>query len=414
MTHSYTIARSAVAVLVLAAGLNAAGAAEPKSLKDQLATLTTDLGMPSTPAAVHVGLSADDVIQPKNRREFELGIAQLYKGSGQPSGSLEFLPYYIFQGGKLPFARYRDEAFFRALTKTSVGLAWGDSKIGESEVSNRGYSLSSVLLDLSDPIHSLGLQACIDTVQDAMLKRAKAVADDDEAEDLFKAPKTATFTEDDEFRDDQSVKDYKTCLTKHHAPARLWNRTRIGIGFAAGSGHEQAGEKRNLRYGNAVWISAQYGFEGLGRLARALGGGVIDCDVRGQGKQCATEHVPGALESSTLLTLHARRNRGYSDLDLSKEGELARLNSSLWGVRLTYGSDKRNVFIETSRRSVHAPTGTQRIRQHAFGASLKLTDNLWVNAISGRRKQFLDEKLQSVTSVNLQFGAATDPLVKPF
>ncbi|MFT3818768.1 MAG: hypothetical protein QM750_14205 [Rubrivivax sp.] len=414
MTHPSTIAKPAVAVLALALGLHAANAAESKSLKDQLASLTTDLSMPTTPAAIHIGLSADDVIQPKNRREFELGIAQLYKGKDRPSGSLEFLPYYIFQGGKLPFARYRGDAFFRAMTKTSVGLAWGDGKVGESEVSSKGYSLSSVLLDLSDPIHSKGLQACIDTVQAAMLKRAKAAADDDEAQDLFKAPKTASFTEDDEFRDDQSVKDYKACLTKHHAPARLWNRTRIGIGFAGGSGHEQAGEKRSLRYGNAVWISAQYGFEGLGRVARAIGGGFVDCDVPGEGKQCATEHVPGALESSTLLTLHARRNRGYSDLDLSKEGELARLNGSLWGVRLTYGSDKRNAFIEASRQSVHAPTGTQHIRQHAFGASLKLTDNLWINAISGRRKQFLDEKLQSVTSVNLQFGAAADPLVKPF
>ena len=90
MNRSKLLTAMAFASL-LAAG--PAGAEPVATLKDKLGQFSADLAMPSTAAAVHVGLSADNVIQAKNRREFEGAVSGLLKDGGKPAGAIEFLPY---------------------------------------------------------------------------------------------------------------------------------------------------------------------------------------------------------------------------------------------------------------------------------------------------------------------------------
>lgn len=96
------------------------------------------------------------------------------------------------------------------------------------------------------------------------------------------------------------------------------------------------------------------------------------------------------------LTTHIRHTRGFSSLDLAQTGDLPSLSSTLYGVRFTYGSQKRSLFAEISRLDTKTPTETNRRDQHALGASFRVLENLWVTFVTGRRKQFVNDKLDSV------------------
>ena len=114
-----------------------------------------------------------------------------------------------------------------------------------------------------------------------------------------------------------------------------------------------------------------------------------------------------------MLTVHARRTDGASDLDLSQTGDLQRVDSTLFGARLTYGSQTRSVFLEVSRNALKGGAIDKRTNQHAFGASFRVSENLWVNAVSGRRKAYANGKLEDTVELNLQYGFASEPLVQP-
>lgn len=136
----------------------------------------------------------------------------------------------------------------------------------------------------------------------------------------------------------------------------------------------------------------------------------LDCDVLKKDGTCAKTHEPGSWEQNAMLTLHVRRVRGASDLDLSKTGALAKQNSTLAAVRLSYGSDKRNVFLEASRSWVDTAVAKRRMDQHALGGSFQVMDGLWVSVVNGRRKSFVNGVLENVVELNLQFGASKDPV----
>lgn len=429
------------AALTTAVVMQAAAAA---SLSDQVATFTADLAMPSGPAAIHAGLTADDAAPARTRRQFEVGLAQLFGGGSKASGSLEFTPYLVFASEGLNYERYTQSLWLQPLTRTSIGFAAGDRDIDGKKVAVKAYSLTTIWYDRSDPTHFPKLEACTTRAlallseetrtRNQAARAERRVARDsirrlaDERStggtvtrkgeitlarekgdppariaaleaDLAAAEATvarvdrllgkpvapgAPVAPDDgaSFSSEAATQALTDCKAKEYAEAQLWNRTRIASGLIGGRGREASGEKRTAPLGNAWWLSAQYGFEGI-----------------------------PSLERKAMVTMLARRNRGASTLDLAAKGDFPRYNSSLLGLRFTWGSDKRNAFLEASRQSVGTAEGTQRIRQHAFGASFKVSENLWLNAVSGRRKQFLGDKLESVTSLNLQLGADTKPVV---
>ena len=401
-TRAQTILLAAVCALSNAAAF----AADEASLKDQLGAFTTDLSMPSAPAAVHVGLSAEGILLPKNRREFEVGVSNLFKGAGSPAGAIEFAPYYIFNGGKLKYEEYRTDNVLRSETKTTLGFAAGTRKIGDAAVSATGFSIATVLVDLGDPIYSHALKTCVDGVQKAMVKRI-GEQEAGTVSSVATLAKKATLTA--ESRDDKAVADYKACLSARES--ELWNRTRVGVGIATGSGREQTGDRRKVHYGTGYWISAQYGFEPWSTLTRTLrDNGYYDCEEAAG--DCKLRAV-SRMEQVAAVTLHARRTNGASDLDLATPGDLARLSNTLVGVRFTYGSQRRSVFLEASRATTSGGSERKRTDQHALGASFKVSENLWVNVVSARRKQFVNDKLDNVVDLNFQYGAASEPLVTP-
>lgn len=386
-------------------------------LKDALSQFSTDLAMPPTAAAVHVGLSADQVIQPRNRREFEAAVSGLLKDGGKPAGALEFLPYYIVQGGRMSFPLYERSGAFRALTRVSLGVAAGTREIGDDKarVSANGLSLSTVLLDLSDPIHSFGLQDCINQVQATALKEARG----DGAGTATSLPSDGSstrLTDADVVATPQAKAAYTACLKRYRTSTQLWNRSRISLGVAGGNGHEQAGEKRKVNYGRATWLTVQYGFEGLDKLGGALVGTTyVDCanapKPSGAGGGC-TPVEDSHWRDRSLLTLHARHIRDATDLDLSQQGPLARVSSRLYGARFTYGSERRNFFVELSRATDHhALNGSSSTRLRAFGASFKVMDNLWLNVVSGKRREMAANGTAHVVQVDLAYGLSQDPLV---
>jgi hypothetical protein len=400
-----------VACIALATAAGALGADE-KSLKDRLDEFTTDLSMPASPAAAHVGLSAESVVMPRNRREFEAGISNAFKGTSKPTGALEFAPYYIFRGGKLSVPEYRTDSVHRALTKTTIGVASGTRKIDDAEISAKGLSVSTVLVDLGDPIYSHALQRCINEVQNAMLERAKTAPVGDGSL-LPDKDESARLGDDQQFKDDKAVAEYKACVARREP--QLWNRSRVSVGIAAGRGREDAAPSRRIKFGTGVWVTAQYGFESLAVLRRVLwsDSGYYDCATVSAGGACSRPHEQSRWEERAMVTVHARRTDGASDLDLSQSGELPRLDSTLLGARLTYGSQTRSVFLEASRNSLKGEAINKRTSQHAFGASFRVSENLWVNAVSGRRKQYANGKLEDSVELNLQYGFASEPLVKP-
>jgi hypothetical protein len=394
-----------------------AGAEAISALKDKLGQFSADLAMPSTAAAVHVGLSAETVIQPKNRREFEGAVSGLLKDGGKPAGAIEFLPYYIAMGGKLPFRRYENNGAFRALTRVSLGAAAGTREIGDSQVkvSANGLSLSTVLVDLSDPIHSFGLQDCINKVQSVALEEARA-AGSGAATPLPAAGSTAALSADDVVVTPKADAAYGACLKSFRSTTQLWNRSKVSLGVAGGNGHEQSGEKRKVHYGTATWLTVQYGFEGLGKLSNALFGKVyLDCsnlDVTPDKPASCTPVAEDHWRDRSQLTLHARHVRRASDLDLSQTGTLADVSSRLFGGRFTYGSERRNFFVEFSRLAERRTlNGRSSTNQRAFGASVKVMDNLWLNLVSGRRKEVTGNGTINVVRVDLAYGLSQDSLV---
>jgi hypothetical protein len=403
-----------VALLALAAAGTDAVSAQESTLKDQLAEFTTDLSVPASPAAAHVGLSQEGVLMPRNRRSFEAGLSQIVSAGGKPVGTIEFAPYYIARGPALQYTRYRDEFWFRALTKTTLGVASGKRKVESTELSATGYSVSSVLIDLGDPVYSHALQLCINRVQQAGLERAKkAASKTEDAEDLPDADDSRPFDASDEREDPEALKAYKACISKREP--ELWNRTRVSVGFAKGSGRETASPKRRIDFGESLWLSAQYGFEDLSVFKTVFGSGdrFVDCPRGEADKACPAYAKPGRLERNAMATLHLRHVRGASDLDLSVAGELPRYDSTVAALRFSYGSDKRNVFIEASRAWVKTSAANRRTEQHAFGASFQVSEGLWINAVNGRRKSYLNGTLENVTELNLQFGGSQTPVIAP-
>jgi hypothetical protein len=401
-----------VALLALQAVSDIAHAAE--SLKDQLADFTTDLALPASPAAAHVGLSQESVLMPRNRRAFEAGLSKLMNDDGKFVGAIEVSPFYMFRGQGLEYAKYRDDFWYRALTKTSLGAASGKRSIESKELTANGYSISTVLLDLGDPVFSHALQACINRVQANSLARVKAAETKkaQKAEDLPATDTKEPFTAADEREDPEALTEYKACITKREP--ELWNRTRVSLGIASGSGREVAGAKRRIDFGDSVWFSAQYGFEGFDVLKRVFGQGdrFIDCADGKAGEKCSKYRTPDRLEQNAMATFHVRHVRGASDLDLSAQGALSKQQNTLAALRLTYGSDKRNIFVETSRSWVKIPGSTKRLEQHAFGGSFQVREGIWVNVVNGRRKSFLNGALDNVTELNLQFGWSKDPVIE--
>ena len=114
-----------------------------------------------------------------------------------------------------------------------------------------------------------------------------------------------------------------------------------------------------------------------------------------------------------MLTLHARRTSGASDLDLSQTGDLTKADNTLLGARFTYGSQTRSVFLEASRTSLKGTGLDKRTSQHAIGASFRVSENLWLNAISGRQKLYANGRLDDVVQLHFQYGASSEPLVTP-
>lgn len=404
--------RSTVFALLLA-GLSGAPvhAQDGKSLQDRLAEFSTDLAMPASPAAAHVGLSSEGVLMPRNRREFEAGLTGLLKDGGQPAGAIEFSPYYIARGGRMSFSRYRRDGSFRALTKTSIGFASGTREVGDRKLSARGLSLSSVLVDLGDPVYSHALQLCINRVQAGMLERARALPPRD-AQPLPDSDTVSDFDAGDEFQDEQAVTEYARCVAAREP--ELWNRSRVSVGVATGRGRESADPGRRIDFGTGFWVSAQYGFESWSAIRRTLlrDDGFLDCALP-QPDKCGAPRQPSRWERSALLTLHARRTHGASDLDLSQTGELRKVDSSLLGARFTYGSASRSVFAEASRSRLKGGGIDKRTDQQAFGASFKVGKDLWLNAVNGRRTEFADGRVENRVDLNLQWGFADQPLVAP-
>ena len=209
---------------------------------------------------------------------------------------------------------------------------------------------------------------------------------------------------------------YTACLKRYRTSTQLWNRSRISLGVAGGNGHEQGGEKRKVNYGRATWLTVQYGFEGLDKLGGALVGTTyVDCanapKPSGAGGGC-TPVEDSHWRDRSLLTLHARHIRDATDLDLSQQGPLARVSSRLYGARFTYGSERRNFFVELSRATDHhALNGSSSTRLRAFGASFKVMDNLWLNVVSGKRREMAANGTAHVVQVDLAYGLSQDPLV---
>ncbi len=379
-------------------------------LRDKLGELTTDLNMPATPAAIHVGLSGDGVMQAKNRREFEAAATNLLKDGGKPGGTLEFLPYFVFQGGKLPYARYESKPLFRAMVNTTIGLAAGKREIDGHEASANGLSLSTVLVDLASPLHQYGLQTCINDLQKKAIERAKA-GGPGRAEELPTDGARTAFSDADRVADDQSVAEYRACLKDKMSLDKLWNRSRISFGLAAGNGHEATGAQRKVSYGTAAWLTVQYGFEGLGTLRRAAFGGdpaYADCEG-GDGAECKPV-TEARFRDRAQLVLHARLLRNASQLDFSTSGALPRYDSNLLGTRFVYGSDKRNVFVEASRSRISGEASSRSTNQYALGGSFKVLDNLWLNVLSGRRTERTNGGAVNAFEVSLAYGTSSEPL----
>lgn len=431
-----------VALLLLSLSWGSSVVAEDKSLKDQIADFTTDLSLPASPAAAHVGLSQENVLMPRNRRAFEAGLSQIASAGGKPVGTIEFSPHDIARGASLSYVKYRDDWWYQTRTKMTIGVASGKRKVESAELSATGYSLSSVLIDLGDPVYSHALQVCIQRVQDnsiarvkrkdaeerkkkagakkaAEKKAAKAKADgkgtgdkqDEGEEELLPATDDQRpFDPADAVEDTEAQKEYKACVSAREPT--LWNRTRVSFGLAKGSGREVAAPKRRIDFGESVWLSAQYGFEGWDVLTLPFGTGDrwVDCK-KGTAAKCDETRTPSRLEQNAMATFHVRHTRGASDLDLSVTGALPKQDSTLAALRFTYGSDKRNIFLETSRSWVKVPGTTKRMDQHAFGASFWVREGLWVNAVNGRRKSFVNGTLDNVLELSLQFGASQAPAI---
>jgi hypothetical protein len=397
---------------LLAAGSTVSAQQSDKaSLKDQLAEFSADLSMPASPAAVHVGLSSESVLMPRNRREFEAGLSNLFKGTGKPTGVLEFAPYYIARGGKLKFRQYRDDSTFRALTKTTIGVASGTRKIDDAEISARGLSLSSVLVDLSDPIYSYRLEQCIDKVLAGMNDRFPPLSET--SEELPREGETVVLNDTDEVKDEKAVAEYKACVTAREP--EVWNRSKFSVGLAGGRGRESEGAKRKIRFGTGFWVTAQYGFEDWSTLRRLMNSGqrYYDCEKVKANGQCEKWLDPSRLERRALLTMHARRTSGASDIDLAQAGTFTEIDSSLLGARFTFGSQTRSVFLEVSRSKLKGSGIDKKTDQHALGASFRVSENLWLNAVTGRRKLYSAGKLEDVVELQLQYGASSEPLVQP-
>jgi hypothetical protein len=382
---------------------------------DKLAEFTTDLSIPASPAAAHVGLSLESVLAPRTRREFDVGISKaLTSGADKPTLTLEVSPYYMLQGGKMQFTEYRDNFAFRTGTKTTVGLALGNRKEGGTTLRVTGLSLTSVPIDLSDPMYSHSLQECINRVQKASLERAKKPKSAGSgASTAFPEKDVAIpFKPEDARADTESTKQYQACIASREA--ELWNRTRVSLGIATGRGHETTGALRKVDFGNAAFVSAQYGFESLAKLKRVLGGSgerYLDCANPQKDAPCYEE--VGRLEQNALLTLHLRKTMGRSDLDIARTGPFQKEDSTLAAVRFTYGSAQRSLFLETSRLTVKGPAATNRTDLFAYGASARVGAGTWLNVVSGRRKNFVDGRLENVVELNIQFGATNDPIVAP-
>ena len=416
---------AALAVAATSATVLADEPPKKPELKDVLGEYSADLSMPITPAAVLVGLTPEQVIQPRTRREFEAGLSGLIGNGAKPVGAIEFVPFYIAYGGRLNFSNYRKDFFYRALTKTSLGIATGTRSIDKHDLAATGYSLSSVLLDAADPIYYRRLHKCVDDLQKVTITAVKAadtpasgaggqtmlvpVSNAAKLKELPRKGSVEEFTGDDYFTTPGLAIGYAKCVDDNLGEARLWNRSRVAIGLVSGSGQEKADAMRSVDFGNTLWLSAQYGFEGFGTLGRLMRGGYVDCND----EACDPPRTPSQLERSGMLTLMARRTVGKSDLDFDTVGEFKRVDSSLYGLRFTFGSDKRSLFLESSMSRDRLEGETRRTRQHAIGASFRYTDNLWINVVSGRRKNFVNDKLDSVVSLGVQWGAEPAPLVKP-
>lgn len=408
-THVSTIM---ICAALLAAGANVcAQQADKPSLKDQLAEFSTDLSMPASPAAAHVGLSSESVLMPRNRREFEAGVSNLFKGTGKPTGVLEFAPYYIARGGKLKYRQYRDDTAFRAFTKMTIGVASGTRKVDDAEISARGLSLSSVLIDLGDPIYSYRLEQCINKVLAGMNERHPPPSD--ASQPLPEEGETVVLNDTDEVKDEKAVTEYKACVTAREA--EFWNRSKLSVGVAGGRGRESDGAKRKIRFGTGFWVTAQYGFEDWSTLMRLMKSGrrYYDCEKLKAEGQCEKWNEPSRLERRALLAVHARRTNGASDVDLSQTGDFTEVDSSLFGARFTYGSQTRSVFLEASRSKLKGTGIDKKTDQHALGASFRVSENLWLNAVTGRRKLYSAGKLDDVVELQFQYGASSEPLVKP-
>ena len=320
-------------------------------------------------------------------------------------------------GGKLPFSRYERSGAFRALTRVSLGAAAGTREIGQgkAKVTANGLSLSTVLLDLSDPIHGFGLQVCIDKAQAIAREEADATGVG-AAVPLPGGGPRIELGPGEVVPTPKADAAYAACLVRHRSSTQLWNRSRVSLGVAGGNGHEQDGDKRKVRYGTATWLTIQYGFEGLDKLGGALTGKVyVDCRNADASPDRPSSCAPVAEDhwrDRSLLTLHARHVRHASDLDLSRAGPLAEVSSRLFGGRFTYGSERRNFFVEFSRLADrHAIDGKSSTNQRAFGASVRVMDNLWLNLVSGRRKDVAGNGTTNVVQVDLAYGLSQDPLI---
>jgi hypothetical protein len=185
--------------------------------------------------------------------------------------------------------------------------------------------------------------------------------------------------------------------------------------MVGGRGRELGGSQRKIRFGTGFWVTAQYGFEDWSTLTRLMKSGqrYYDCKKVTRDGQCEGWHEPSRLERRALLAVHARRTNGASDLDLAQAGAFTEVDSSLFGARFTYGSQTRSVFLEASRSKLKGTGIDKKTDQHALGASFRLAENLWLNAVTGRRKLYSAGKLDDVVELQLQYGASSEPLVKP-
>lgn len=380
-------------------------------LQSQRGSLTTDLSMPSTPAALHVGLAAESVVQPKNRRDFEVAAKSLLKDGGKPAGSMELLPYFIVRSGELDYAAYEKSGWLRALTRTSLGVATGTRKVGDAkaELTANGLSISTVVADLADPAHHLRLQNCLNDAQRLAIEEAGAGGPGAEAP-LPTAGQSTTLTNDDKLNTPKALAKYNDCMKDFKA--RSWNRSRVGFGLATGNGRELAGAKRRVKYGSSAWVSVQYGFEDFDVLRKAFLGQVfVDCTNERTARGTCAARPSNSLEQRAMVTLHARRTTGATDLDLAQAGALPTLRSSLLGARFTYGTDDLNFFVEASRQVSHQSlVGTTRTNLYAFGGSRQIGENFWLNFLSGRRKELASGKPENIVQFDFSWGLSEQPI----